>query len=179
MLQRSEMSWRLQSRARARNGTRGIRKMVSCLFKCGHQSSPSSSSASFSGSSSLAAGVGAGRSRRAHDMASDFFIATSILAAIMLTILLLTSITCKRWRGAETTEEDRADATAAPREVIKDPLCHLRPTSWSSAQTPSPPQIPRERWAEGRTSKAVKTDKTGVWNPSAGAPLTVVLFAST
>lgn len=126
-----------------------------CLLKCYHQSSLSSSSASFSGWFSWAAGAGTGRSRRAHDMASDFFIATSILAAIMFTVLLLTSMTCKWGSGGETAEGNYAKLTVTTNSLIDNQIFFLLPTGWSSAQTPSLPQILHECWAEGQRETGI------------------------
>lgn len=71
-----------------------------CLFLkvVPHHSSSPSLSVSLLVLLSTGALTGAGRSRRAQVIGSDFFMAISILAAIMFITLLLTSITC-RWRG--------------------------------------------------------------------------------
>lgn len=71
-----------------------------------------SSSPFFSWSRAGDATGGGGRSRRAHVMASDFLMATSILAAIMLTALWLTFITCKD--GDNDVNGDRSDRCPNP-----------------------------------------------------------------
>lgn len=77
----------------------GLVKIQTVCVLIHHQSLSSSlSDSSFFFSSCFGGETGGGRSRRAHNMASDFFMVTSILAAIMFTILLLTSITCREWR---------------------------------------------------------------------------------
>lgn len=69
----------------------------------------------------------------------------------MLTVLLLTSITCEWW-GMATAEQNCTEVTVW-NKFINDQLCRLHPTSWCSAQTPSLPQKPRECWAEGQKGK--------------------------